>query len=383
MKKSLLITLFLIWASTKIYSQSIPGISYICKLNNIQQVDSNILQFDVWLQNFSTDTLRLAGLQLGIKFNLNGIKNNGVLSSIMLANSASNLLPTNQQNLNTDIYFSYQQFKSAAQIAFYNLALVLNSDSIRIGTFQIINTVAFTPNSHPNFEWKFSLPYFRTAILGYVNSNPLTINITDSINNSFQVIGNPTLNPFVLPVTLKEFKGSIFSDYDKLTWITSNELNCSSFRLQKSSDGVNFKTIQTVASKSLNGNSLSEISYSVKNYEINEGNNYYRLEQVDIDGKNQIVGEVINLNRDGLEMASIYPNPFENNINVEVFCEKEAILNLQIIDIFGRIILSKSIVGKSQLNNFSISTSNVSSGIYLLKLFKNNSLVLNKELIKN
>ncbi|MEZ5046659.1 MAG: hypothetical protein R2831_06675 [Chitinophagaceae bacterium] len=158
MKKLFFVLLLSVFLPIQMFSQNIPGISYICKMNNIQQIDTNILQFEIWLQNFSTDTVRFGGLQMGIKFNMNGIKNGGIMNSIFLPNSASNLLPLNQQTLNTTIDISNQEFKCASQVAFYNSAFVLSSDSIRIGTFQIVNSVAFTPNSQPNFSWKFSLP---------------------------------------------------------------------------------------------------------------------------------------------------------------------------------------------------------------------------------
>ncbi|MEZ5046658.1 MAG: T9SS type A sorting domain-containing protein [Chitinophagaceae bacterium] len=128
---------------------------------------------------------------------------------------------------------------------------------------------------------------------------------------------------------------------------------------------------------------MSEFSYTVQNFEINNGNNYYRLEQVDIDGNKHIVGKIINLFRDRLEEVSIYPNPFNNNINLQIFCEKETSLNIQITDVFGRVVLKQNLKGKSQLNNLNISTIDLSTGIYFIELFKNNLLIVKKELIKN
>lgn len=120
-------------------------------------------------------------------------------------------------------------------------------------------------------------------------------------------------NSTPLSVSLLDFNGKKFNDQHLLQWTTSSEQHNHFFNLQHSQDAKQFTTIGKVYSKALNGNSSYTINYEFKNENPKQGSNYYRLEQVDIDGKNSY-SEVIALQQSSVHEISIYPNPVKDQL---------------------------------------------------------------------
>jgi hypothetical protein len=84
-----------------------------------------------------------------------------------------------------------------------------------------------------------------------------------------------------LPVRFAHFNAKPNQCNIHLTWSTSEEMNADQFVIQRSSDGVHFDQIGTVNSA---GNSASTQHYSFTD-SIPGARNYYRLKEVDNDGK--------------------------------------------------------------------------------------------------
>ncbi|MEZ4903210.1 MAG: hypothetical protein R2822_16355 [Spirosomataceae bacterium] len=85
-----------------------------------------------------------------------------------------------------------------------------------------------------------------------------------------------------LPVELSYFKGQIFDNQVNLTWSTIWERDALHFDVQRSSDLKEFATLQTFAAT---GNTREKSYYLFVDEAPLPGVNYYRLRQVDTDGK--------------------------------------------------------------------------------------------------
>jgi hypothetical protein len=68
----------------------------------------------------------------------------------------------------------------------------------------------------------------------------------------------------------------------KLTWVTTSESNSKLFNIQRSSNGSDFTTIGIVAAR---GNTSLTTTYTFTDAQPLSGDDYYRLQQVDINGK--------------------------------------------------------------------------------------------------
>lgn len=72
----------------------------------------------------------------------------------------------------------------------------------------------------------------------------------------------------------------------------------------------------------------------------------------------------------------IYPNPIENEININI--ENKNQVNVKIYNLDGKLLLSKPIETK----NAKISTSNLKKGIYIIEISENNKIIKTEKMIK-
>ncbi len=142
-----------------------------------------------------------------------------------------------------------------------------------------------------------------------------------------------------LPVVYKQ---NLEISKGKLVWETASESNNLGFYVLCSKDGESFKEVGFV--EGLNKPSYYE--FEVKDFDC-----YFKLKQVDYDGKVEFSKMV--LKRSSEKDISIYPNPFNQNIFVPNS-------ELEIYDEKGQLLFKTS--GKQQLN-----LSFLKNGIYFLK----------------
>jgi hypothetical protein len=110
-----------------------------------------------------------------------------------------------------------------------------------------------------------------------------------------------------LPVELMSFDYEIEQSNVKLFWRTASELDNAGFDIERSEDGVNFRSIGWVDG---HGNSSAERSYEFMDKELSQGKAYYyRLRQVDFSGEKEY-SKIITANLGGgVMVGELYPNP--------------------------------------------------------------------------
>jgi hypothetical protein len=97
-----------------------------------------------------------------------------------------------------------------------------------------------------------------------------------------------------LPVLISKFEGRKSGNAIVLDWTSSTEINCSHYNIQRSPNGIDYTTLGKTDSRSIGGNSSITLDYSYTDEHPLQGHNYYRLEQVDKDGR-KVYTNVINL----------------------------------------------------------------------------------------
>jgi hypothetical protein len=178
-------------------------------------------------------------------------------------------------------------------------------------------------------------------------------------------IGSP--NGQALPVELMSFSGNCADGQVNLEWQTASEHNSLYFEVEKSRDGENWQVLSTIPSA---GNSTELLTYSAVDAHAGEGNNYYRLNQVDIDGANKVY-DIINVSCSGGNKGyfSTYPNPSSGAFQV-VLNNKEMLgsATLSIRDTKGASLLQRAIEVKPGINLFSINDLNLAPGVYYIQV---------------
>ncbi len=180
--------LVIVFVSITMYAQN-P--TYECRIMNDQQLSSTIYQFDVYIYQTSTTVLNLNNYQLSFKINnLDNILNDGKLSSNYVSGTSeltgfcprsTSLLPSISPNC----------FRVNGTVA-SSESIIVPMSGLRIGTFQIINSVPFG-QAKMDLVWNNAFPAF-TNVRAMVTSSPYPINITNFTTGHTSGLSNPILN---------------------------------------------------------------------------------------------------------------------------------------------------------------------------------------------
>ncbi len=176
-----------------------------------------------------------------------------------------------------------------------------------------------------------------------------------------------TFKPGVLPVHFEYFTVTTNKEEHLLKWKTQLETNNDYFNIQRSYNGKEFSTIAVVKAKTSISNSNT---YSFNDKEPLNGMNYYRLEQIDKDGKKNYSTTIyIKKKTTNLLSCSIYPNPVVNNLQLHINSVNEFALNISITNITGKPLLQQNILVNAADNYFNFNVENFARGTYLINIY--------------
>jgi uncharacterized delta-60 repeat protein len=144
-------------------------------------------------------------------------------------------------------------------------------------------------------------------------------------------------NDIVLPFTLASFIATKKQNSILLNWQTASETNNSYFAIERSNNSnTNFKEIARVNSK---GNSSQTQQYGFEDITPLKGANYYRLKQIDKNGK-VTTSKIVLVDFINGVVIKLYPNPVKTNLNIEGLTGSTT--TLSIIDVNGKVLSTTS-----------------------------------------
>ncbi len=203
-----------------------------------------------------------------------------------------------------------------------------------------------------------------TSITGGGN---LETDVETNVGTGFCVTYNYT---GVLPVSLKNISVSTDGRQAFLKWITATEYNNQGFAVERSADGKTFTEIGFVNSLSHNGNSAADLNYQYTDKLPLPAISYYRLRQVDIDGK-YTYSKVLSINISQGNVYAIYPNPANKFLIINAAEGEEIIIS----DVSGkRLDVSISETGNQKV----IDVSHLNNGNYFLKIISGDQYSISK-----
>ncbi|MBI4930088.1 MAG: T9SS type A sorting domain-containing protein [Bacteroidetes bacterium] len=182
-----------------------------------------------------------------------------------------------------------------------------------------------------------------------------------------------------LPVDLLSFDANPNGNIVDVTWTTASELNSDFFMVQRSKDGTTFENIEKVNGA---GNSSSEKNYSTSDYEPYSGISYYRLKQVDNDGKTTF-SNMVAVKFQSEMGISVYPNPTIGPFNVSVQAKAGDEVLIVVRDLNGREFYSKIVILHNDKEVFAIDPSGkLAAGVYIVVATSNDTIYEKKIVIK-
>lgn len=193
-------------------------------------------------------------------------------------------------------------------------------------------------------------------------------------------------NPILLPIELISFTAK-WNNADQsqvlVQWTTASEINNEYFLVEHSADAINWSVVGKVDGS---GNSNTVKYYNNIDFNPYSRYTYYRLKQVDYDGKytySEIVALQKSINTFGKDInINIYPNPSYDIVNVRFSDAIDGKIYLSIYDFAGKLIYSEDFFANENKYVKTLNTSNFPVGIYTIKI-RNDSFERIQKLIKN
>jgi hypothetical protein len=188
----------------------------------------------------------------------------------------------------------------------------------------------------------------------------------------------------VLAVKLTDFNALLKGKSVNLFWNTSTEINSKGFFVERSGDGTSFKAIQFVPTKAPNGNSALSLTYSVTDDAPIAGNNYYRLNQVDVDAQNYYSKTIfVKTGKEpALVLDAMYPTAATAVLHLMVSSYKQRDLHYAVVDAMGKNLMQRVVILNEGKQGFDIDVASLPKGMYTLKLFDSDGNVVTRPWIK-
>jgi len=199
------------------------------------------------------------------------------------------------------------------------------------------------------------------------SATDFTISRTGLSNFSFFAIGIPSADP--LPIELLNFQANCNEQNEiNISWATASENNTSHFEIEKSRDGISWELLNIVAAA---GNSTSLLEYSIVDNNVSGGNNYYRLNQFDLNGSSKTynIASENCFEKNVTSQLNIYPNPSNGDFYMNFFTD-----NMQgegvivITDSRSSTVFSQNVSVKKGSNIFHIDNLKVEPGVYYVHI---------------
>jgi predicted esterase len=245
-----------------------------------------------------------------------------------------------------------------------------------VGCFTGYNWVQLPRNADPNLDGgppvslfafgSSSTPYSTGA--GEVNianvTQAGTYRFQYSATNQFGETGSDILTitklTALLPVNYAYFNGENDGNKNVLSWATTSELNSARFDVQRSIDGVNFTVAGAVTAKG--GAVLTTYTFDDNN--AIPGLTYYRLSQVDKDGKSTLSKTIsINNRKTGLYIEQ-YPNPAHDNLTITIQGNTNGVMHIIIADMQGKAIIQQQWQKDQSLLKKVVNVGALQNGVY-------------------
>jgi hypothetical protein len=200
----------------------------------------------------------------------------------------------------------------------------------------------------------------------------------DVVQNTFTGTGLTSFSSFTggeetaLPISWLAFDAIQREKSVFLTWATATELNNSHFNIQRSTDSRNWQNIGTVQGA---GTTLEKQSYTFTDEQPWRGINYYRLQQVDYDGKFEFSNVLsVEFSSDGGPAVQFYPNPVKGEIIFSGLDWEGGAYTVSVADISGKIWLTAKPDGNR------LDLGGLPAGTYFLKMQNETGTLLVGEL---
>jgi hypothetical protein len=164
-----------------------------------------------------------------------------------------------------------------------------------------------------------------------------------------------------LPVTLLNFTAQKSGTASLLQWKVANEVNNAYFSVERSTDGANFQAIGNVTG---HGTVSTQQHYQFVDEAPFKGMNYYRLKQVDLNGK-YTYSNIATVLFESSAAFGVFPNPAVSTVNISLPLTTVSSV-IDVYDLSGNKVMEEEI--GSNTSSSTMDVSGLAAGVYQVKL---------------
>jgi trimeric autotransporter adhesin len=221
---------------------------------------------------------------------------------------------------------------------YYRVVATLISFIMAAGFSSAQQVISTAGGYYKNGNGSISVTLGEMAIQTYGNGTNLT---TEGFQQTFPVT--------LLPLNLLSFTANLVNGQTQLRWVTAQEVNSSYFDVERAIAGSAFTKLLTVKS---DDNDVTENDYQAVDPSPVAGADYYRLKEVDLDGKYTYSPIVFVKLAAGLS-CMVYPNPTHGEVFISIQSPAAKAVVINLYDLSGQLLLQKQAqvaAGASQFN---------------------------------
>ncbi|MBL7923097.1 MAG: T9SS type A sorting domain-containing protein [Bacteroidia bacterium] len=149
-----------------------------------------------------------------------------------------------------------------------------------------------------------------------------------------------------------------------LHWKTASESENDYFRVERSHNGLHFEAIGQVAG---NGTTSLPSNYAFTDYSPYEGTSYYRIRQVDYNGRTDFSTVVPVRFGESLSGLQISPNPVREQAWLLLQSPENTTSSIELFDPAGKLVYTRVVELQEGSNGIALDMSRFESGMYILK----------------
>lgn len=217
---------------------------------------------------------------------------------------------------------------------------------------------------------------------GYNAKATSPYNVYSISNTAWKFVPNCTGCAILLPVEIAAFTASRKDDLaNEISWTTASETAIRWFHVQRSTDGVNFGDVNTQQARSSTG---AQYDYTDVLDDASQ-TYYYRIATENLDGTIEYSGiRVVQRDKSSSTVVlNLYPNPFTNDINIDMESMGESLVTVEVFGMFGRLVYQQEMLLSDGANTVRINDFEKQKGLYLVRITnKLGQVLLTRKMIR-
>lgn len=286
-------------------------------------------------------------------------------------------------NTNSDnMAVTVDETSGPLKVTYPNSGVVIGSGATQAVKWDVANTNrapvnCTTVNILLSIDGGFTFPYLLAANTPNDGSQNVTFPIFPNIVTTGRVKIAASASIFfdisdqnfsiqgALPVSWVTFSAEKSGDFNALLkWSTVNEINNDHFEVERSKDAVSFTPVTNISA----GRNFTAVqNYAYTDVNIPVGTSYYRIKQVDKDGRYSYTKTAqVTLGKTAISW-SVVPNPATDHTTV-IFNESASDVHVYINDASGKIIYKNILPSIVEGYRLTIPLNHFAKGVYILRV---------------